>query len=185
MCTETCADLGGTWRSVNSGDEGAGWAMCAGLIDMPGLGQQWLVGREFKVFHACNIGCVTKPCWVVPVGAKTEFDTLYAGRTNVYKAADGSTQMQTDAFPMKCACTNCVDLVCQLSIWKPTSAAAACPQPTITADAGESFPETVYSQICRGDDNYTGYVDRSVTPPVCHSDGMAAEKYTIWCAQRA
>jgi hypothetical protein len=186
MCTDACAKLGGTWRPVNSGDEGAGWAMCAGLIDMPGLGQWWLVGRQFYIgLGACNVACATKPCWKVPPGAKTEFDTVDAGTTNVYTAADGSTQTQTTAFPVKCACTNCVDLPCQLTIWKPASAAAGCPQPTIVLDAGESYPETVYSQICRGDNNYTGYVDRRVKPPVCRCSGMAAEQYSIWCAQRA
>jgi hypothetical protein len=86
---------------VNGGNSDT--AMCAGLIDMPGARRQWLVGSTLNASITCDIQCATKPRWNIPAGATTEFDTVSAGASNVYRAADGAdaTVVPLDYFAVK------------------------------------------------------------------------------------
>lgn len=48
-----CSTLGDTCPHVNGGS--SDFAMCPGLIDMPGQGKQWLAERTLKGLLACDI----------------------------------------------------------------------------------------------------------------------------------
>jgi hypothetical protein len=183
-CDDACSALGTGWRFVNGGSQS--FAMCAGLIDFPqarGLGQQWLVGQTTSFQTICTIQCATTPCWNLPPGASREFDFVFAGASNSFTAADGSTQLQD--FPIKCACARCTGPSCDPLYWTPSANSTSCAQPTIVPQPGESFPSTAFSKICRsnqrdGTFGYTGWVDTAATPS-CRGFTMDATDYSVWC----
>lgn len=168
--------------------------MCAGLIDLPGFGEQWVVGTALSGLNQCNIKCPTKPCWNLPPGAKHEYDTIMAGdssiASNPWTAADHTPQFRQ--FPMKCACAQCSGTACD-SLWAPSRLRSPCPLPSIPS---QSAPSGVYSRVCRsvkrdmagGPDatyGYTGWVDVGEMPPVCRNPYMSVSKYELWCPQAA
>lgn len=193
-CASSCAAQGPGWQAVNGGSPRPDFVMCAGLIDLPGLGEQWVVGSTLASLNQCQIKCPTKPCWILPPGAKHDYDTVTAGDftsgLNPWTAADGSQQSRQ--FPMKCACEQCSGAVCN-RLWAPPRLSSSCPRPSIPS---QSAPSGVYSKACRsikrdmagGPDatyGYTGWVDTSEVPPACRNPYMGVAEYELWCPQAA
>jgi hypothetical protein len=176
-CLDACRSIGPGWRIANGGQPCTSWegfcnlaltdAMCAGLLDMPRLGKQWLVGSidGGRDAAACEIRCPTSPCWNLPPGASYTGDFVMAGRNNTYTAADGLLKYWDEPVPMKCACVKCndSDSACQNTLWVETSKAFICPRPVIQPQAGETFPSFVYGGICRIDDDPPGQAIRGST----------------------
>lgn len=184
-CSAACSEtLGTEWRPVNGGS--SSFEMCAGLIDLPGLGQQWLVGRTQTGQLTCTIQCATEPCWNLPPGASREEDFVFAFALNSY--TDASGDIQTITFPGKCACVPCTGDECDSLYWTPSADSAGCPHPTITPQPGETFPSTVYSKICRsleeGNFGYTGWVNTTASPDRCAVDSSGDLEYSVWCPNR-
>jgi hypothetical protein len=201
-CDVACAALGTAsgWRYVNGGTPNGDWAMCAGLIDLPdGMGQQWLVGRTTYFQSICYIKCATSPCWDLPPGAvRDPTDFIFAGALNSYEL---NGEIKLKGFPVKCACAQCTGDGCDSLYWAPSGSSSACPQPTIEPQPGEEFPSTVYSRICRsnqddGSYGYTGWLKYFGVPvrPIgnrqlkdlpsefrCEGYVMSAADYSVWC----
>lgn len=180
-CDKACQELGPAWRYVNGGSDAH--ALCAGLIDMPGVGEQWLVGHTLSDHSMCYIQCATTPCWNLPAGASYEYDWVYAGADLTY--TDANDELKFKQFPAKCACTTCQGLSCDAAFWQPAADSGSCPQPTIPPQVGEAFPSTVYSSICRSNEDgsygYTGWVN-TTSPATCSGMDMNVEDYSVWCS---
>lgn len=161
-CLDACLNIGPGWRTANGGQNFISWegfcdlAMCAGLLDMPGIGMQWVVGTAYGRLAptGCDIRCPTSPCWNLPPGATYTYDSVAAGRNVTYTAADGVLKYWDPPFPMKCACVKCddSDSACQNTLWVDASESSNCPSPSIQPQAGETFPSVVYGGICRNDE---------------------------------
>lgn len=184
-CAKACSALGAGWKHVSGGSKMDMSAMCAGLLDMPGVGQQWLVGSTAASLRQCQISCATSPCWKLPVGATREYDWVTAGTYTSYKALDRT--LREHEFPIKCACVNCTGPDCDKMLWTPAPPGGRCRTPTIPSQAGERLPSAVYSYACRSDHQdtthgQTGWVDATSHPSVCRNMAMKATNYSVWCA---
>lgn len=156
-CVDACRSIGPGWRIANGGQPCTSWegfcnlaltdAMCASLLDMPGLGMQWVVGTTLggSAPAGCEIRCPTSPCWNLAPGASCTGDFVMAGRNNTYTAADGLLKYWDEPVPMKCACVKCndSDSACQNTLWVESSKASNCPRPVIEPQAGGTFPSFV------------------------------------------
>lgn len=162
--------------------------LCAGLIDMPGLGRQWVAGGTLGMQALCHIKCPTSPCWNLPPGASYDFESVTAGSVLAYKSADGELKMQWSGFPVKCACVNCPDndAACENGLWAEAAKSSSCARPAIQPQAGETFPSRVYGGICRSDEEYnlkgyTGWVGTAGSSASCRSDARDFKGFSVWC----
>jgi hypothetical protein len=203
-CKEVCQALGLEWHPVNGGSPGKDWLMCAGQIDMPGLGERWVVGTTLAIQNLCHIKCPTKSCFKLPPGATYDYDTFMAGSDNPWTAADGSIQLKK--YVMSCACACCSGAGCEAAsqdpLWRKPQDSAKCAPVNIGREAAspgsEAQPQVVqpllpvHSTVCRSvkksdsgqpDSTYgqTGWVDTSVTPSVCRNPFMSVAEYEVWC----
>lgn len=195
-CTENCGALGSGWRPANGGrgclDDDCGMntkmALCSGLIDMPGLGTQWVPGGTPARHASCGIKCPTNPCYLLPGAPSITYRATAVTAGKLTKAAKGHLLIMESPFPIKCACIHCADqdAVCEDVLWVKAEGSSSCARPNIQPQAGEAIPSAVYSKICRNDESSkftvnAGWVDAAVSPSVCRGLGWNATNYSVWC----
>jgi hypothetical protein len=197
-CTENNRALGSGWRPATAGrptqreDYGTNstLVLCAGLIDMQGLGSQWVAGGTITRYASCNIKCPNNSCYEPAPRTSFPYSAVTAGIV-IHKSDKGHLVFAESPFTMKCACVHCADrdALCENALWVKAAQSSSCAQPTIQAETGETFPSAVYSQICRNDESSnftgnTGWVDAAVSPSVCRGLGWNATNYSVWCPAR-
>jgi hypothetical protein len=200
-CFEACRSISPGWRPANGGQtykegdhtrsmKATTMVLCAGLIDMPGLGRQWVAGGTAAAQALCTIKCPTHPCWSLPPGATRDQNWVFAGAPNKYRTAGGELKAQDTPFPVKCACVNCPDddAACEDALWVESAKSSNCPPSMIQPQDGETFPNSMHGRICRGDETssgkgWTGWVDAAVSPSVCRRTLADTESYSVWCAR--
>ncbi|WIA07984.1 hypothetical protein OEZ85_007456 [Tetradesmus obliquus] len=180
-CDKSCENLGKEqgWRHVNGGSDD--WALCAGLFDIPGVGQQWLPGRTLYSQATCIITCATTPCFLLPDGHTTSgyLDDVFGSIP--YELNSGGPAWFNP--PLKCACTTCNGDVmdCMRLAWTPAADAWLCPKPSIAPQPGESNPSTVYSSICL-DNTMAGLMGwEDAKQKMCIGSALSATNYSVWC----
>jgi hypothetical protein len=109
-------------------------ALCAGLIDMPGLATQWVTGSTPARHASCGIKCPTNPCYTLPGALCTTYRaTAVTAGTFITKADKGHLLIVESPFPIKCACIHCADqdAMCEDVLWVKAEGSSSCARPTI------------------------------------------------------
>jgi hypothetical protein len=203
-CNSSSATLGQGWYHMNAGSNTT--VLCAGLVNLPGLGPRWLGGWAPTAKAVCYIECASKPCWNTPT---SDTGVVTAGLEKAWFIAGSAKDIgaaQSEVLPMKCACAQCKDSLCytwQAASWGHYSAPSwwseygkdACEAFKRTMNGTDQQPgqNTTYaaqSYMCRSDVDelfgLTGWVDASVVglgdKRVCrHAMFAPSERFSVLC----
>lgn len=207
-CNSSCATLGADWRDLNAGSNTT--LLCAGLVNLPGLGPRWLGGWAPATKAVCYIECASKPCWNTPTA---DTGVVTAAPDEAWFMAGSAKDLgtaQTEVFPMKCTCAQCTGPACDTwmaaswryglssppSSWWDYLRNEACNAyknvqgADLQAQQFSSSTTAVHSRMCRIDApelfGLTGWVDGSLAgpgnKPVCrHAMFSPSEEFSVLC----